>query len=195
MLCQQKTLDYPIDVNQVRCLEHNNMSNLSHLVEIPNNFENSANLPWQWHCNSRESWLRVDVGVGVILVVGLQVRLRVGGQSVWKKSPTDKVLIVGKLKTNVATAALVPDVGRTPDVWSHNLSWPRINFAHNEFLSLQWIYSDIDLKKKRKKYFWWENIFSIELVTAQIGAAGTHVTTLHFGQFRQKFKPFSKNFS
>ena len=94
-----------------------------------------------------------------------------------------------------ATAALVPDVGRTPDVWSHNLSWPRINFAHNEFLSLQWIYSDIDLKKKRKKYFWWENIFSIELVTAQIGAAGTHVTTLHFGQFRQKFKPFSKNFS
>ena len=68
-----------------------------------------------------------------------------------KKSPTDQALIVGKLKTNVATAALVPDVGRTPDVWSHNLSWPRINFAHNEFLSLQWIYSDIDLKKKRKK--------------------------------------------
>ena len=51
---------------------------------------------------------------------------------------------------------------------SDPIIWAGLNFAHNEFLSLQWIYSDIDLKKKRKKYFWWENIFSTELVTAQV---------------------------
>ena len=41
--------------------------------------------------------------------------------------------------------------------------------------------------KKYKKYFWWEseNISSIELVTAQIGAAGTSVTTSHLSQFGQ----------
>ena len=34
MCVSAKTGDYPIDVKKVRCLEHNNMSNVSHLDAV-----------------------------------------------------------------------------------------------------------------------------------------------------------------
>ena len=81
---------------------------------------------------------------------------------------------------------LVSEVVRSQDVWSHNLSRPRINFAHNEFpstsMNIFWHESHRNIRWS-KKYVWHEkywktgekeiilvrNISSIELVTAQIG--------------------------